>query len=74
MTNLNDRYVRACPDDGGCHHACGEGSCFRVVYCSPLSGYGEEWSAEDVASNPPIALMPSMEASLLAHSDELGAP
>lgn len=58
---------RRCPDDGACHHACGTGSCFRVVYCAPLSGYGERWTAEDRAENPPgaLAAAPDVEAFML---------
>lgn len=53
---------RRCPDDGGCSHDCGGTSCFRVVTCCPLSGYGEDWTAEDLAANPASGLRPSVEA------------
>ena len=32
----------ACPDDGACHHQCGAGPCFRVLYCAPLGR--EQWT------------------------------
>jgi hypothetical protein len=34
----------SCPDEGACHHEC-HSVCFRVKYCSPLSGVyiGNEW-------------------------------
>lgn len=36
---------RRCPDDGACHHNCGDGPCFRVLCCEPLSGVfeGDRW-------------------------------
>lgn len=37
-----------CPDGGACHHECGDGPCFRVLTCEPLSdtGWGAKWPAE----------------------------
>jgi len=35
-----------CPDDGACHHDCGNTGCFRVLCCEPLSiaGYkNDRW-------------------------------
>jgi hypothetical protein len=39
---------RRCPDEGACHHECGRQPCFRVLFCVPLSAYGEHWRKEDV--------------------------
>ena len=37
-----------CPDYGACHHDCGDGPCFRVQYCGPLSGVypDDEWPVD----------------------------
>ncbi len=48
-----------CPDGGTCHHACdagapwGNGACFRVLTCEPLSGVFPEnrWPTEVTASH-----------------------
>lgn len=53
-----------CPDDGACHHECGDTSCFRVVLCAPLTAYGEDWTPEDRAANPPAGLRPSIDAMI----------
>lgn len=53
---------RECPDEGKCHHDCGEGSCFRVVACAPLTMYGEDWTDEDYANNRPEGLRPSIDS------------
>lgn len=36
---------RTCPDDGTCHHDCGDGTCWRVRNAEPLSGVfaGDRW-------------------------------
>lgn len=36
---------RKCPDDGTCHHECGDRGCFRVACCEPLSNVfpNDEW-------------------------------
>lgn len=62
---------RRCPDDGRCHHGCGSGSCFRVIFCLPLSGYAEHWPDADVAANPPAGLadVGAREATLLGLAD-----
>lgn len=43
-----------CPDDGTCHHECGDGPCFRVQTCEPLSGVypNDRWPADVAAANP----------------------
>ena len=41
---------RRCPDDGRCWHECAPTECFRVRSCAPLSGYGETWTVDDVAT------------------------
>lgn len=50
-----------CPDGGACHHECPLDECFRVRACAPLSAYGEDWTAEDVArfGGPPA--VPTIE-------------
>lgn len=43
-----------CPDTGTCHHACGDGACFRVLCCVPLgiAGYPDDrWPAEIIAEH-----------------------
>lgn len=59
-TSSNSVYSdRSCPDDGRCSHDCGEGEgCWRVSFCAPLSGYGDDWTAEDKAANvnPPTRI------------------
>lgn len=37
MAMKDEKTRESCPDDGACHHRC-LGSCFRVLYCLPLSG------------------------------------
>lgn len=46
-------HARRCPDDGRCWHNCGEGSCWRVSACGPLSGVfpRNEWPDEIVAAH-----------------------
>ena len=43
---------RPCPDDGRCHHGCGEAPCFRVGFCGPLSGVypNDQWPTEVTAA------------------------
>jgi len=59
---------RKCPDDGTCHHSCGNGSCFRVVFCEPFSDYNGtgEWSTGDLEENPIEELIPSIERDILS--------
>jgi hypothetical protein len=41
-----------CPDGGRCSHTCGEGGpCYRVLTCSPLTSYGEDWPEDVVAEH-----------------------
>jgi hypothetical protein len=41
-----------CPDDGTCHHSClGAGPCFRVLACSPLTAWGDQWPPEMVTQH-----------------------
>jgi len=49
---------RQCPDEGACHHDCGDASCWRVTFCEPLSSYGTDWTDEDRAANanPPAEI------------------
>ena len=37
--------LQRCPDQGICHHECGERPCFRVLLAGPLSGVypGDQW-------------------------------
>lgn len=61
---------RECPDEGGCHHDCGEGSCFRVVHGCPLSISGwDDWPAEVKAVNRPEGLRPSIESAMCEEAD-----
>jgi hypothetical protein len=61
-----------CPDQGTCHHGCGDGPCFRVLYAGPLSGRydGDVWPQEirarhgqlaHDAAPPPLALAARQE-------------
>jgi len=47
---------QCCPDDGRCHHDCGEGPCYRVLACAPLTAYGEDWSDEDKRDHEELRL------------------
>lgn len=53
-----------CPDDGTCHHACGETSCFRVVLCAPLGR--EDWTPEEIKAHPADGLRASVEAVIVS--------
>jgi len=47
MTDSAYDDTSQCPDGGRCSHACGQsGACYRVLHCSPLTSYGEDWSDE----------------------------
>jgi hypothetical protein len=48
MMDLSKLPKRRCPDDGACHHVCGESRCFRTVHCGPLSNVypNDQWPTE----------------------------
>jgi len=60
-----------CPDEGTCHHECGDAGCWRVTFCAPLSSYGDDWTDEDRAANPNPPLR--IEAALIIEKP-LGLP
>jgi hypothetical protein len=44
---------KTCPDNGVCHHSCGE-MCWRVQTCAPLSDTGwDDWPQEVKDANTP---------------------
>lgn len=51
---MGDGNTRRCPDDGACHHGCGQ-KCWRVRWAGPFSGTypDDRWPDDIVAANPP---------------------
>jgi hypothetical protein len=48
--------LAGCPDDGACHHLCRD-RCWRVRFCGPLSGYGDDWTEQDRARHDPDGVL-----------------
>lgn len=46
--------MRRCPDEGACHHDCGDGPCWRVLIAGPLSAADyprDDWPPEVKAAH-----------------------